>query len=73
MKIAVAGVGYVGLSLAVLLSQHHEVMAVSTTPAKVDMINGGVSPIRDREIEAFLTKGGLRLWTARLPIGTLSS
>ena len=61
MKIAVAGVGYVGLSLAVLLSQHHEVMAVSTTPAKVDMINGGVSPIRDREIEAFLTKGGLRL------------
>ena len=61
MKIAVAGVGYVGLSLAVLLSQHHEVMAVSTTPAKVDMINGGVSPIRDREIEALLTKGGLRL------------
>ena len=61
MKIAVAGVGYVGLSLAVLLSQHHEVMAVSTTPAKVDMINSGVSPIRDREIEAFLTKGGLRL------------
>ncbi len=61
MKIAVAGVGYVGLSLAVLLSQHHEVMAVSTTPAKVDKINSGVSPIADREIEAFLAKGGLRL------------
>ena len=39
MKIAVAGVGYVGLSLAVLLSQRHEVMAVSTTPAKVEKIN----------------------------------
>ena len=61
MKIAVAGVGYVGLSLAVLLSQHHEVMAVSTTPAKVEKINSGVSPIRDREIEAFLAKGGLQL------------
>ena len=61
MKIAVAGVGYVGLSLAVLLSQHHEVKAVSTTPAKVDKINSGVSPIADREIEAFLEKGGLRL------------
>ena len=61
MKIAVAGVGYVGLSLAVLLSQHHEVMAVSTTPAKVEKINSGVSPIRDREIEAFLEKGGLQL------------
>ena len=61
MKIAVAGVGYVGLSLAVLLSQHHEVKAVSTTPAKVDKINSGVSPIADREIEAFLAKGGLRL------------
>ena len=61
MKIAVAGVGYVGLSLAVLLSQHHEVMAVSTTPAKVNKINSGVSPIRDREIEAFLARGGLRL------------
>ena len=61
MNIAVAGVGYVGLSLAVLLSQHHEVMAVSTTPAKVDKINSGVSPIADREIEAFLAKGGLRL------------
>ncbi len=61
MKIAVAGVGYVGLSLAVLLSQHHEVMAVSTTPAKVEKINSGKSPIADREIEAFLAAGGLNL------------
>ena len=61
MKIAVAGVGYVGLSLAVLLAQHHEVWAVSTTPAKVDMINASKSPIADREIEEALAAGGLRL------------
>ena len=61
MKIAVAGVGYVGLSLAVLLSRHHEVKAVSTTPAKVEMINSGKSPIADSEIEAALAGGGLQL------------
>ena len=55
MKIAVAGVGYVGLSLAVLLSQHNEVCAVSTTPAKVEMINSGKSPIKDKEIEEYLS------------------
>ncbi len=54
MKITIAGAGYVGLSLAVLLSQHNEVMCVSTTEAKVKKINAGVSPIRDREIEDFL-------------------
>ena len=54
MKIAVAGVGYVGLSLAVLLSQHDEVYAVSTTPAKVELINSGKSPIKDKEIEEYL-------------------
>ncbi|MBQ2960768.1 MAG: nucleotide sugar dehydrogenase [Oscillospiraceae bacterium] len=61
MKIAVAGVGYVGLSLAVLFSRHHEVYAVSTTQRKVDMINSGKSPIVDKEIEAYLAKGGLNL------------
>ena len=61
MKIAVAGVGYVGLSLAVLLAQRHEVMAVSTTPAKVEKINSGVSPIKDREIEDFLAHKKLNL------------
>ena len=61
MKIAVAGVGYVGLSLAVLLSQRHEVMAVSTTPAKVEKINSGISPIKDREIEDFLAHKKLNL------------
>ena len=61
MKIAVAGVGYVGLSLAVLLAQRHEVMAVSTTPAKVEKINSGISPIKDREIEDYLAHKKLRL------------
>ena len=54
MKIAVAGVGYVGLSLAVLLAQNNEVTAVTTTPAKAEMINERISPIRDREIEEYL-------------------
>ena len=61
MKIAVAGVGYVGLSLAVLLSQRHEVTAVSTTPAKVEMINAGLSPIVDEEISRYLKEKRLRL------------
>lgn len=57
MKIAVAGVGYVGLSLSVLLAQNHEVIAVSTTPQKVELINNGISPIQDNEItEYFSTK-----------------
>ena len=61
MKIAVAGVGYVGLSLAVLFAQHNEVYAVSTTKAKVDMINSGKSPIVDKEIESFLANKELNL------------
>lgn len=54
MKIAVAGTGYVGLSLAVLLSQHNEVRALDIVPEKVDMINAFRSPIQDGEIERFL-------------------
>ena len=61
MKIAVAGVGYVGLSLAVLLSQKHEVMAVTTTPAKVEMINSGKSPIVDAEIIRYMAEKELNL------------
>ncbi len=59
--IAVAGVGYVGLSLAVLLSQHNKVYAVSTTPAKVDMINHKKAPIQDKEIEEYLATKDLDL------------
>ena len=54
MKIAVAGTGYVGLSLAVLLSQHNEVTAVDIVPEKVDMLNAWESPIRDEYIEKYL-------------------
>ncbi|MCD8074295.1 MAG: nucleotide sugar dehydrogenase [Lachnospiraceae bacterium] len=61
MKITVAGTGYVGLSLAVLLAQHHEVYAVNNTPWKCDLINSGKSPIQDDEIEEYLANRPLRL------------
>jgi UDPglucose 6-dehydrogenase len=54
MRIAVAGTGYVGLSLAVLLAQHNEVVAVDVLPEKIEMIRQGKSPIKDAEIEEFL-------------------
>jgi len=60
-KIAVAGTGYVGLSLATLLSQNNEVVAVDIIQEKVDMINQGKSPIADKEIEEFLSSGKLNL------------
>lgn len=56
MKIAVAGTGYVGLSLAVLLSQHNEVHALDIVPEKVEKINNYISPIQDDEIERFLAE-----------------
>ena len=56
MKITVAGVGYVGLSLAVLLAQHHEVTAITTTPQKAEKLNNWISPIRDAEIERFFAE-----------------
>lgn len=61
MKIAVAGTGYVGLSLAVLLSQHHEVVALDIDADKVEQINSGHSPITDSEIEYFLQHKELNL------------
>ena len=56
MKIAVAGVGYVGLAQAVLLAQRHSVKAITTTPAKVEKINHGISPIVDKEISEYMKK-----------------
>ena len=61
MKIAVAGTGYVGLSIATLLSQHHEVMAVDIIPEKVDLINHKKSPIQDDYIEKYLAEKDLNL------------
>ena len=60
-KIAVAGTGYVGLSLATLLAQHNEVVAVDIIPEKVEMINKKISPIQDKEIEDFLAHKELNL------------
>ena len=61
MKIAVAGTGYVGLSIATLLAQHNEVVALDIIQEKVDMINNHVSPIKDSEIEDFLKNKQLNL------------
>lgn len=61
MKIAVAGMGYVGLSIACLLARHHSVTAVDVVPSKVDLVNSGKSPIQDKEIEEALASGELDL------------
>ncbi len=72
MKIAVAGTGYVGLSLAVLLAQHNEVVAVDILPEKVDLINQRKSPIQDEYIEKYLKEKKLNL-TATLDAQTAYS
>ena len=61
MKIAVAGTGYVGLSIATLLSQNNEVVALDVISEKVDMINQGISPIKDNYIEDYLKNKNLNL------------
>lgn len=61
MNIAVAGTGYVGLSIAVLLAQRHSVTAVDIVPEKIELINKGKSPIVDKEIEEYLKRGNLNL------------
>ena len=68
-KIAVAGTGYVGLSIATLLSQHHQVTAVDIVPEKVDLINNRKSPIQDDYIEKYLAEKELNL-TATLDAKT---
>ena len=61
LKIAVAGTGYVGLSIATLLSQHHQVTAVDIIPEKVELINNKKSPIQDDYIEKYLAEKDLNL------------
>ena len=61
IKVAVAGTGYVGLSIATLLSQHHKVTAVDVIPEKVEKINRRVSPIQDDYIEKYLAEKPLNL------------
>ena len=69
MKIAVAGTGYVGLSIATLLSQNHEVVAVDVIPEKVEKINKRISPIQDEYIEKYFAEKELNL-TATLDAAT---
>lgn len=61
IKIAVAGTGYVGLSIATLLSQHHQVTAVDVIPEKVEKLNKKISPIQDDYIEKYLSEKDLDL------------
>ena len=61
LRIAVAGTGYVGLSIATLLAQHHKVTAVDVVPEKVELINNKKSPIQDEYIEKYLSEKELHL------------
>ena len=61
MKIAVVGAGYVGLSIAVLLAQNHDVMVLDINEQKVNLINNKVSPLKDREISDFLRNKDLKV------------
>lgn len=61
MKIAVAGLGYVGLSNAILMARHNDVIAIDITPERVEMVNNGKSPIVDKEISEYLASGTLSL------------
>lgn len=65
IKIAVAGTGYVGLSIATLLSQHHQVTAVDVIPEKVEKLNKKISPIQDDYIEKYLSEKDL---TSKQPL-----
>ena len=67
IKIAVAGTGYVGLSIATLLSQHHHVTAVDVIPEKVEKLNNKISPIQDDYIEKYLAENPYHGDTIRCP------
>ena len=67
IKVAVAGTGYVGLSIATLLSQHHHVTAVDVIPEKVEKLNNKISPIQDDYIEKYLTEKPYHGYTIRCP------
>ena len=74
LRIAVAGTGYVGLSIATLLAQHHKVTAVDVVPEKVELINNKKSPIQDEYIEKYLSEKELNLtagWQVCLQGGRL--
>ena len=66
IKIAVAGTGYVGLSIATLLSQHHPVTAVDVIAEKVELINNRKSPIQDEYIEKYLAEKNLNLHAIKM-------
>ena len=72
MKIAVAGLGYVGLSNAILLARHHEVIAVDVVLEKIKMVSAGVSPIADEECERFLSQENLSLKATIDPVEAFS-
>ena len=67
IKVAVAGTGYVGLSIATLLSQHHHVTAVNVIPEKVEKLNNRISPIQDDYIEKYLVENPYLGDTIRCP------
>ena len=74
LQIAVAGTGYVGLSIATLLAQHHKVTAVDIIPEKVEKINNRISPIQDEYIEKYFAEKELNLtadnlWPSRIIVG----
>ena len=72
-RIVVAGIGYVGLSLAVLLAQHNDVIAIDLDPSKVDQVNNRISPIEDADVSRFFAEKDLRLTATTDSVGAIST